>query len=139
MQEVIENNDPMKDLRDKLQQVIWDNEKLLEDRVFALATGSFAISLTIFQVQKSWVPLSKWLILASWVILLAAVILIVYSLYYARNGAEKAIKSPNSKLGEVITSGNKKTKRLNAISYYLTFVGILLTATAAIITLFCNY
>lgn len=139
MQEVIENNDPMKDLRDKLQQVIWDNEKLLEDRVFALATGSFAISLTIFQIQKSWVPLSKWLILASWVILLAAVILIVYSLYYARNGAEKAIKSPNSNLGEVITSGNKKTKRLNAISYYLTFGGMLLTAAAAIITLLTNY
>lgn len=139
MQEVIENNDLMKDLRDKLQQVIWDNEKLLEDRVFALATGSFAISLTIFQVQKSWVPLSKWLILASWVILLAAVILIVYSLYYARNGAEKAIKSSDSNVGEVIARGNKMTKKLNVISYCLTFCGILLTAAAAIITLFCNY
>lgn len=126
-------------LRSQLQQVIWDNEKLLEDRAFALATGSFAISLTIFQIQKTWVPLSKWLVLASWVILIAAVILIVYSLYYARNGAEKAIKSPNSKLGEVITNGNKKTKRLNVISYFLTFLGVFLTAAAAIITLLSNY
>lgn len=126
-------------VRSQLQQIIWDNEKLLEDRVFALATGSFAISLTVFQIQKSWVPLSKWLMLTSWVILLAAVILIIYSLYYARNGAERAIKSPNSKLGEVITNGNKKTKRLNAISYFLTFGGILLTAAAAIITILSNY
>lgn len=139
MQEVSENNDPMKDFRDKLQQVVWDNEKLLEDRVFALSTGSFAISLTVFQIQKSWLPLSKWLVVASWMILLTAVILIVYSLYSARNGAEKAIKCPESNVVEVVTRGNEKTKKLNLISYCLTFCGIVLTAVAAIITLLTNY
>ena len=44
-----EKSNEMEDLRKQLQQVIWDNEKILEDRVFALATGSLGVSLTIFQ------------------------------------------------------------------------------------------
>ena len=139
-----EKND-MEKLRDQLQQVIWDNEKILEDRVFALATGSLAISLTIFQLQDIWNATSLWCIAISWVILLISISLIMYSLYRARGNAEKATimtftasKENIHLLYEEISCENKKTKRLNLYSYILTGLGITLTTISAFIALI-NY
>jgi len=137
-----EKSNEMEDLRKQLQQVIWDNEKILEDRVFALATGSLGVSLTIFQLQDNWSTLTLWLIAFSWAILIISIFIIMYSLYRARSKAERATEmtfTANEEnyhlLYEEMTNGNNLTKQLNKWSYILTGLGILLTAIAAFITL----
>ncbi len=133
-----------KSQRDQLQQVVWDNEKILEDRVFAMATGSLAISLTIFQLQDSWNIVGKIMISSSWIILIISLILIIYSLYRARNKAEETImmtydeEQPLDKVNHKINTDNRGTVKLNRWSYYLTFLGIFLTASAAFITIYFN-
>ena len=62
------DKDDFEKLRDQLQQVVWDNEKIMEDRVFALATGSLAVSLTIFQLQDDWTVFARVLMASSWVV-----------------------------------------------------------------------
>ena len=132
----------MDKLREQLQQVIWDNEKILEDRVFALATGSLGVSLTVFQLQDEWTDVALWFIGFSWAVLLMSILLIMISLRHARNKAEKATQmtyTVNSEnyhiLYNKITDGNRMTKRLNNWSYILTGIGILLTTVAAFLTL----
>lgn len=132
----------MDKLREQLQQVIWDNEKIIEDRVFALATGSLGVSLTVFQLQDEWTDVALWFIGFSWAVLLMSILLIMISLRHARNKAEKATQmtyTVNSEnyhiLYNKITDGNRMTKRLNNWSYILTGIGILLTTVAAFLTL----
>ena len=140
-----EENVDMQKLRDQLQQVIWDNEKIMEDRVFALATGSLAVSLTIFQLQDTWTVTSRVLMAISWAVLLVDIVVIMYSLYFAREHAERAAgmtysvnKDKDNALYNEMNRGNKTTKKLNMCSYFLTCVGMLLTAVAAFITLIVN-
>lgn len=138
-------NDDFEKLRDQLQQVVWDNEKIMEDWVFALATGSLAVSLTIFQLQDDWTVFARVLMASSWVVLLLDIFVIMYSLHNARENAERAaimtysVNKDNSDLlfGEM-SRGNKRTKWQNRCSYILTGLGMLLTATAAFITLIIN-
>lgn len=138
-------NDDFEKLRDQLQQVVWDNEKIMEDRVFALATGSLAISLTIFQLQDCWTVFARVLMALSWAILLVDIFIIMYSLYNARGNAERAAimtysvnKDNSNLLFDEMSRGNKRTKRQNRCSYILTGLGMLLTAAAAFITLIIN-
>jgi hypothetical protein len=132
----------MDKLREQLQQVIWDNEKIIEDRVFALATGGLGVSLTVFQLQDEWTDVALWFIGFSWAVLLMSILLIMISLRHARNKAEQATQmtyTVNSEnyhiLYNKITDGNRMTKRLNNWSYILTGTGILLTTVAAFLTL----
>lgn len=139
------DKDDFEKLRDQLQQVVWDNEKIMEDRVFALATGSLAVSLTIFQLQDDWTVFARVLMASSWVVLLVDIFVIMYSLYIARGSAERtaimtySVNKENSNLlFDEMSRGNKRTKRQNRCSYILTGLGMLLTAAAAFITLIIN-
>jgi hypothetical protein len=139
------DKDDFEKLGDQLQQVVWDNEKIMEDRVFALATGSLAVSLTIFQLQDDWTVFARVLMASSWVVLLVDIFVIMYSLYIARGSAERAAimtysvnKENSNLLFDEMSRGNKRTKRQNRCSYILTGLGMLLTAAAAFITLIIN-
>lgn len=129
--------------REDLQNIITASEKIIEDRLFALATGGLLASLTLFQIKPITCGCAKSFLCISWVLLGGAVISILLSLVFAKKeigkyilDVEERIKGNEKIVLEEIQANTKsRIERTNTLSLILTILGIVVFIISAAITL----
>lgn len=130
--------------RNDVQSIITESEKIIEDRLFALATGGLLASLTLYQIKPITLYVAKIFLCSSWALLGLAIPTILFSLVYAKMKNrkymdcidEKISGSKDIELAKIHKEIYNHIDYTNICSLILTTAGIVAFVISAAITLF---
>lgn len=136
MQEEVENYKKYLDVVKEVQKTEKESWRFIEDRLYAIASGALALSITLLTFVKE--IHHAWIIVLAWILLAASIIFNLVSHKQAYNASiyvkesifDKIKKNElfnEAEINTIISEQNANVERHNKISLWSLYVGVSFT------------